>query len=234
MRLIDADALMHEINRDAYGMIDPKDGTILAVPLDHIVHEIEDALTIEPSEQVTGKLKNPCDSLLADDKDDSKEQKIKLDLISREDVPRAINNFARRFDKGKDEYQMFTYSELAEIISSIPSIVDTIPSAESTGKLDDVINKYIEDGYMLPPSADRPKGEWIPCSERLPDIKEYHVSDPCLVYCENGAYVFAELEENIFGQVGWDCEREDEYHELLGEVLAWMPLPKPYTGGDTE
>lgn len=72
---------------------------------------------------------------------------------------------------------------------------------------------------------------WIPCSERLPDIKEHHVSEPCLVCCENGAYGFAELEENIFGQVGWDCEREDEYHEPLGEVLAWMPLPKPYKGG---
>ena len=70
--------------------------------------------------------------------------------------------------------------------------------------------------------------DWIPCSERLPDIKEHHVSGTCHVYCENRAYGFAELEENIFGQVGWNCEREDEYHEPLGEVIAWMPLPKPY------
>ena len=49
------------------------------------------------------------------------------------------------------------------------------------------------------------------------------------MYCENGAYGFAELEENIFGQVGWNCERDDEYHEPLGEVIAWMPLPEPYT-----
>lgn len=74
------------------------------------------------------------------------------------------------------------------------------------------------------PSAQR----WIPVTERLPDIKEHHVSDPCIVYCENGAYGFAELEENIFGQVGWNCERDDEYHEPLGEVVAWMPLPEPY------
>jgi len=82
-------------------------------------------------------------------------------------------------------------------------------------------------------SAEAVQG-WIPCSERLPDIKEHHVSEACLVYCENGAYGFAELEENIFGQVGWSCEREDEYHEPLGEVIAWMPLPKPYKGGDNE
>lgn len=73
-----------------------------------------------------------------------------------------------------------------------------------------------------------PEQRWISVSERLPDIKENHVSEPCIVYCENGAYGFTELEENIFGQVGWYCEREDDFHESLGKVLAWMPVPKPY------
>lgn len=74
--------------------------------------------------------------------------------------------------------------------------------------------------------------QWIPCSDRLPDIKDNHVSSVVIVYCDSGAYGFAQLEENIFGQVGWDCERDDEYHEPLGEVVAWMPLPKPYKGGE--
>ena len=74
-----------------------------------------------------------------------------------------------------------------------------------------------------------PEPQWIPCSERLPEIGEHYVSEPCIVYCSNGAYGFADLEENIFGQVGWNCERDDEYHEPLGEVIAWMPLPEPYT-----
>lgn len=69
---------------------------------------------------------------------------------------------------------------------------------------------------------------WVPVSERLPKIGEHHISEPCLVYCKGGAYAFAELEENIFGQVGWDCERDDDYHEPIGEVVAWMPLPEPY------
>ena len=79
---------------------------------------------------------------------------------------------------------------------------------------------------QIPPVE--PVRKWIPVSERLPNIEEHHVSEPCIVYCENGAYGFAELQENIFGQVGWNCERDDEYHEALGEVLAWMPLPEPY------
>ena len=70
--------------------------------------------------------------------------------------------------------------------------------------------------------------EWIPVSERLPEIiKGHYVSDVCIVYCDTGAYGFTILEENIFGQVGWQCERDDDYHEPLGEVIAWMPLPEP-------
>ncbi len=64
---------------------------------------------------------------------------------------------------------------------------------------------------------------WIPCSERLPELGVNHVSEPCVVYCDTGAYGFAYL--GIFGQqVMWNCERDDEYHEPLGEVVAWMPL----------
>ena len=73
---------------------------------------------------------------------------------------------------------------------------------------------------------------WIPVTDRLPDINDHYTSDVCLVYCDNGAYAFAELEENIFGQVGWDCEREDDYHEAVGTVVAWMPLPEPYKEGE--
>ena len=89
--------------------------------------------------------------------------------------------------------------------------------------VDDVYEEIVENL----PSA-QPEQRWISVSERLPDIKEHHCSEPCIVYCENGAYGFAELEENIFGQVGWNCERDDEYHEPLGKVLAWMSLPEPY------
>ena len=99
----------------------------------------------------------------------------------------------------------------------------------SLGETDAVrLAMRIADYLIRMPSA-QPE-QWIPCSERLPDIGEHYVSEPCIVYCSNGAYGFAELEENIFGQVGWDCERDDEYHEPLGEVIAWMPLPEPYKG----
>lgn len=78
----------------------------------------------------------------------------------------------------------------------------------------------------------QPEPHWIPVAERLPEIKEHHISEACIVYCKHSEHSytvgFAELEENIFGQVGWNCERDNEYHEALGTVLAWMPLPEPY------
>lgn len=49
--------------------------------------------SLPSAEQVTSKLKNPCDSLLTDDKDDSKEQKSKLDLISRADAVKFLQKF---------------------------------------------------------------------------------------------------------------------------------------------
>ena len=66
----------------------------------------------------------------------------------------------------------------------------------------------------------------ISVEEELPEIGEYHVSDVVLCYCKGGVYAFSELEENIFGQKCFSCERDDEYHCNPLEVIAWMPLPK--------
>lgn len=70
--------------------------------------------------------------------------------------------------------------------------------------------------------------EWVPVTERLPKITEHHVSEVVICYLSNGAYCFGSLEENPFGQTRWSCERDDEYHQPVGKVLAWMPLPEPY------
>ena len=96
----------------------------------------------------------------------------------------------------------------------------------------DAVCNNTEDTYYALEHLPSAEPGWIPVSERLPEIKEHHVSDVCLVYCDNGAMAFSEMQENIFGQVGWDVEREDDYHEPIGEVVAWMPLPNPYQEGN--
>ena len=72
------------------------------------------------------------------------------------------------------------------------------------------------------PSADRPQG-WIPCSERLPSEKDY-IGD-VVIWC---------TDKSIVG-VGWYYEStkswatiDDTFPPILGEVIAWMPLPEPY------
>lgn len=72
-----------------------------------------------------------------------------------------------------------------------------------------------------------PVRHWIPCSERLPEIKKDHESDCVLCYCDTGAYAFSTLQENFLGQIGFACEKEDDYYHSIGKVIAWMPLPEP-------
>lgn len=69
---------------------------------------------------------------------------------------------------------------------------------------------------------------WIPCSERLPE-------EPfgCLVTVWDTDPVTMDEFENILPYfVGWDGERWNDGDGLQCpfEVIAWMPLPKPYEG----
>jgi hypothetical protein len=64
------------------------------------------------------------------------------------------------------------------------------------------------------PSAEN-KGEWIPCSERLPE------AGVSVIVTSKGGYVYT---SNI-------AHGEWEYG---GDVIAWMPLPKPWEGADNE
>ena len=68
--------------------------------------------------------------------------------------------------------------------------------------------------------------EWIPCSERLPK--------------ENGEYIVS-LEDSIypwakFFNGKWFMLSINAIAREFGEyeVIAWMPLPKPYKGGEDE
>ena len=75
------------------------------------------------------------------------------------------------------------------------------------------------------PSAEK-QGEWIPCSERLPE--------------ENGkSYLTYQCGDDIrYGwcQVlryddGWNCLNGDKSNEIR-RVVAWTPLPKPWKGAE--
>lgn len=93
------------------------------------------------------------------------------------------------------------------------------------------------DGYMTPEQMQEYKTmieqksepvypKWIPCSERLPE--------------KNGEFIVS-LEDCVYPWASWFNGKwfmlpADGIARDFGEheVLAWMPLPKPYKGGDTK
>lgn len=67
-------------------------------------------------------------------------------------------------------------------------------------------------------------GEWIPVSERLPDLYEVVlVTDEC-------GNVF-EYERRLLDEEGNVCE---EWSFLGRNITAWMPLPEAYKEGGAE
>ena len=69
--------------------------------------------------------------------------------------------------------------------------------------------------------------EWIPCSERLPSDDEYVIVS---VLDDHGDTPWK------YTTVAWLCNEVwiSDNDILCGTAVAWMPLPKPYKGGDDE
>ena len=83
-------------------------------------------------------------------------------------------------------------------------------------------------------------GEWIPCSERLPEdydnrfymcaVENHEEDPPMLCQYEEGygfGFWYDNYDENTLGYL----DSEFKTNEELGyeKVVAWMPLPEPYT-----
>lgn len=91
--------------------------------------------------------------------------------------------------------------------------------------------------------------QWIPVSERLPELKYEHnhlglrfkYSDNVLVVINRGSNVIPILEcdesfevmhlsDDMNGKELYWCGYDNDCD--FGDVLAWMPLPPPYEGDD--
>ena len=72
------------------------------------------------------------------------------------------------------------------------------------------------------------ENNWIPCSERMPE--EAYGCLVTVMDCE--AYSMEDFEIIYPEFVGWDGEtwNDGDGEEIPFEVIAWMPLPKPYKG----
>ena len=71
--------------------------------------------------------------------------------------------------------------------------------------------------------AEKYKSDWIPCSERLPnEATTYQVTEEVVINSKK-QYV---VDIRLFGTEGeWLCPSNRK-------IIAWMPLPAPYTEGE--
>lgn len=108
---------------------------------------------------------------------------------------------------------------------------------------DEAINVIVNSNIMLPRCNGKTilvraintlirslEPQWIPCAEKLPGEDKY------VLVCLGGDS--PEDQSYCRMAVGW---RENGYWNCWDDkadprmnVIAWMPLPKPYKGGDTE
>lgn len=88
-------------------------------------------------------------------------------------------------------------------------------------KKNDIKNTQIKQGYSN-------QKEWIPCDERMPE-EPFGCLVTVLDYNPFTGEDFPNLYPNF---VGWDGERwnNDDGEDIHMEVIAWMPLPKPWKG----
>lgn len=114
----------------------------------------------------------------------------------------------------------------------------------------EIINSYavpVEYIEQLPPVTPQPKTDWIPVSERLPELNRpllvtaYHRVYYGHLISENGNYGYPVFRIHGLGDKNRDWVQETMSHGpySLGRIDAWMYLniPEPYKpqeGGDQE
>lgn len=145
------------------------------------------------------------------------------DLISRQAAIRWVKTECNPYGKPTLDFESGkkVIEHLERMSSAQPEVLahgEGELSAQQPARLiaqvnidtDEVISRIKEDYYI---------GEWIPCSERLPD--------------EFGEYLVTKK------AIGWNCEEynlndiayfDNEGFHKADKVLAWMPLPEPYKG----
>lgn len=91
----------------------------------------------------------------------------------------------------------------------------------------EILETYHEDCILALERAieivkEQPKvGEWIPVDERLPEIRKH-----CLVTVRYTGFMGM---HGFWVKTGYMESENDWWGDCIGgEVIAWMPLPKPY------
>jgi hypothetical protein len=148
------------------------------------------------------------------------------DLISRADAIEAVDERwgdIKRTNKRVAKGHEAVYLDMRATISALPS-ADAVSREDyhnlltASNDIDRALKEYQAKEEQL--SAD---AEWILCSERLPKEDEY-VGNVCKYYLIQDEY--GDMHVAHLSGRGW--ETIESVKALGCDVVAWMPLPKPY------
>lgn len=95
---------------------------------------------------------------------------------------------------------------MKRIIDIPDEMYDDIENGYICAEYADQLIQLVQNGV---PYEERPQGEWIPVSERLPEALQ------TVLVTSKGGYVYT----SYIAHGDW---------EYGGEVIAWQPLPEPY------
>ena len=111
---------------------------------------------------------------------------------------------------------------------TVIATINTMYECCDTGDITDYRDLMLEAVETLP-SADRP--QWIPCSVRMPSN-----SDDVLITIKGDDFVASGTYAGYHSEQWWYLGEDGEITDvpITADILAWMPLPKPWKGADDE
>lgn len=174
----------------------------------------------------------------------------KEDCISRQAAIDALHTW---FRDGFDEDKWWNSTHVLAAIEGLPSAQQgykwetcfECPLSHGCPKIKGCTNEQaIEYASQIPndcPLSAQPEQHWIPCSEKLPEYNESVLTWDGYIFCieKRIPYIRDDDGEPIEGD-WWVSDEYDEYESEFypnlrdGAAIAWMPLPEPYRGGDSE
>ena len=145
------------------------------------------------------------------------------DLISRSELKKTIINICGNCSNIIKEYKDGVPDGNCAI-QHIMNMIDNAPTVEYT--FEEAFQKTVCEQRLYCP--ERPQGEWIPVSERLPEDRNLVLVTAYWheTYQVMQASYFGEGEKNGWWCVPWNNCGEHMRNDL--HVIAWQPLPKPY------
>ena len=157
--------------------------------------------------------------------------------MTREEAVNTLGNF-KRYISGGGVTDLKANEAIDMAIEALSADAVQIPikleKRYPESKDEDITDAFMR-GYLAGRSSAEAVQGWIPCSERLPEAEDMYQPPGQRYLCQLEAYgerKFCVL-SRLKGAISpfWDWYGVAVHDS---EVTAWMPLPEPYKGGDTE